>query len=195
MSEEKLVSESEESAELASAEQNADAAGAAGAAGTGVEALEEALAAANAKAEEHWNQLLRARAELENLRKRTARDVENAHKYSLERHINELLPVKDSMELGLDAAQAETGFPGLRDGIELTLKMFNAALEKAGVEEINPVGEKFDPEFHQAMTMEETSAQEPGTVVRVMQKGYVLNQRLIRPAMVIVAKAPPDTGG
>jgi molecular chaperone GrpE len=144
---------------------------------------------ARAKADEHWDALLRAKAEMDNLRKRAKRDVENAHKYGIERLVGELLPVKDSLELGLSAADDEqVDVAKLREGMELTLKMLSTAMEKFGVELVDPEGEKFDPERHQAMTMQETDSVEPGTVVSVIQKGYVLNNRLVRPALVIVAK-------
>ncbi len=141
------------------------------------------------KADDHWDLVLRAKADLDNLRKRTARDIENAHKYGIERLVSELLPVLDSMELGL-AAAAENGVDivKVREGIELTLKMLVTAMAKLGVEEVNPLGEKFNPELHQAMTMQEAENVEPGGVATVVQKGYLLNGRLVRPAMVIVAK-------
>jgi molecular chaperone GrpE len=144
---------------------------------------------ARTKADEHWDALLRAKAEMDNLRKRASRDVENAHKFGIERFLGELLPVKDSLELGLSAAGDEqVDVAKLREGMELTLKMLSTAMEKFGVEQVDPEGEKFDPERHQAMTMHETDSVEPGTVVSVIQKGYVLNDRLVRPALVIVAK-------
>lgn len=148
---------------------------------------------ARAKADEHWDQVLRTNAELENLRRRARQDVENAHKYALEKFARELLPVKDSLEMGLAAAEGESdpaeAVKQLREGTELTLKMLNAAMEKAGITEINPVGEAFDPELHQAMSMQESEEYAPNTVMAVMQKGYRLHDRLIRPAMVVVAKA------
>jgi len=144
---------------------------------------------ARAKADEHWDALLRAKAEMDNLRKRAKRDVESAHKFGIERFVGELLPVKDSLELGLSAASDEQAdVAKLREGMELTLKMLSTAMEKYGVEQLDPEGQKFDPERHQAMTMQETDSVEPGTVVSVIQKGYLLNDRLVRPALVIVAK-------
>ncbi len=146
---------------------------------------------ARAKADDHWQALLRAKAEMENLRKRTRRDVENAHKFGLEKFVAEVLPVLDSMELGLSAASEEgVDTDKVREGMELTLKMLQTAVDKFGVSQVDPAGELFDPERHQAMTMQETDTVEPGTVVSVIQKGYVLNERLVRPALVIVAKAP-----
>ena len=151
--------------------------------------LKMQLEEARAVADTHWDTVLRTRAELENLRKRSERDLENAHKYGAERFVSEMLPVKDSLELGLSASRGdEVSVESVREGMELTLKMFAAALDKLGVTEVNPEGEGFDPEFHQAMTMQEAEGQASGTVISVIQKGYVLNERLIRPALVVVAK-------
>jgi molecular chaperone GrpE len=149
---------------------------------------------AQAKADEHWNQLLRAKADFENFKRRAERDLENAHRYGLEKVAKDLLPIKDSMELGLTAADGlgEESVK-VREGIELTLKMFNSILEKNGITEINPVGEKFNPEYHQAMTMQAAADMEPNTVLTVYQKGYLLNDRLIRPAMVVVSTADKNT--
>ena len=131
---------------------------------------------------------LRATAELENIRKRTSRDIENAHKYALERFVNELLPVIDSMELGINASQSAEDIESLREGMDLTLKKLFDCLEKFGVKAIDPTGEKFDPEWHEAVSMQELEGSDSGQVVTVMQKGYELNGRLVRPAMVVVAK-------
>ena len=151
---------------------------------------------AKAKADQHWNQLLLARAELENNRRRNEREVENAHKYALEKFVRELLPVKDSLELGMAAALGEgTELEKLREGMELTLKMLAGAMEKFGVSEVDPQGEKFNPERHQAMAMQESPTAEPNTVLTVYQKGYVLNDRLIRPAMVVVSSPSGDKKG
>jgi len=145
---------------------------------------------ARAKADEHWNELLRSRAELENLHRRMQRDIENAHKYGLEKFIQALLPVLDSMEMGLAAADGEgEQLQKLREGMSLTFKMFSDELEKVGVTYIQPQGEPFNPEYHQAMTMVPNPDVEPNTVIDVMQKGYLLNDRLVRPAMVVVSKA------
>lgn len=146
---------------------------------------------ARAKADEHWNQLLRANADLENARRRARQDVENAHKYGVERFVQELLPVKDSLEMGLAAASNSDNdsAASLKEGVELTLKMFDSALEKFSVKTVDPVGEAFDPALHQAMTTQESAEHEPNIVIAVMQKGYQLHDRLIRPAMVVVSKA------
>ena len=144
---------------------------------------------ARAKADEHYSQLLRTQAELENLRKRTARDLENAHKFALEKFMVELLPVRDSLELGLAAAveSGQTDPEKLKEGMELTLKMFADAMAKFGARPVDPQGQKFNPELHQAMSMQQAPDHEPNTVLTVVQKGYQLNERLIRPALVIVS--------
>jgi molecular chaperone GrpE len=151
--------------------------------------LELELQEARQEAAAHLDDFLRARAELDNLSKRAVRDLENARKFGLERFMTELLPVKDSVELGLNAADDAAADPiKLREGLELTLKLFNAASEKFGLQEVDPAGQHFDPEYHQAMSIREESGVEPGTVLTVVQKGYLLNDRLLRPAMVIVAQ-------
>jgi molecular chaperone GrpE len=155
-----------------------------------VEKLQADLDEARAKADDYWNRLLRAQAEMENLRKRNARELEQAHRFALERFATELLAVKDSLEMGVDAASGETEAEKLREGTELTLKMLIQVMEKFNIEEIDPKGLPFDPARHQAMTTQENRELPPNTVVTVMQKGYALNGRLLRPAMVIVSKAP-----
>jgi molecular chaperone GrpE len=139
-------------------------------------------------AAENLDKALRAQAELDNLRKRTARDIESAHKYALERFVTELLPVMDSMEMGIAAATQADDSTGLREGLELTHRMLTAAFEKFGVKAIDPQGEKFNPHRHEAVTLQQVEGVEPGMVTSVMQKGYELNGRLVRPAMVIVSK-------
>ena len=146
---------------------------------------------ARGKADAHWDQVVRLQAEMDNLRKRSERDLANAHKFALEGFANELLPVKDSLEMGLAAFTTENADPEkLKDGVELTLQMLTAAMEKSAITEVNPENEPFNPDFHQAMSMQERDDVPPNTVVTVVQKGYLLNGRLIRPAMVIVSKAP-----
>jgi molecular chaperone GrpE len=143
------------------------------------------------KADEHWNQCLRLQADMENLRKRSERELSNAHKFALERFAQDLLPVRDSLEMGLAAFDNENAEIGtLREGIELTLQMLSNVMGKFEIQEVNPQDERFDPDFHQAMSIQERADVEPNTVVTVVQKGYLLNERLIRPAMVIVSKAP-----
>ncbi len=152
---------------------------------------EEALSAARAEAAQYREEMLRARADLENARRRHERELEGARRYALEAFIQELLPVVDSLELGLAAVSEDNPeLAKFREGSELTLKMLLNLLEKYGVTPVNPVGEKFNPELHQAMSMQESGEAEPGTVLTVVQKGYRLHDRVVRPAMVIVAKAP-----
>ncbi|SIT66277.1 molecular chaperone GrpE [Ectothiorhodosinus mongolicus] len=136
------------------------------------------------------DQLLRARAEMENLHRRMQRDVENAHKFALEKFAADLLAVRDSLEMGVQAAREATDVESIREGTELTLKMLSQTMSQYGVEALDPMGERFDPDRHQAMSMQESGEYEPNTVMAVMQKGYLLNERLLRPAMVMVAKAP-----
>lgn len=155
--------------------------------------LHALLEDARNRADEHWNQCLRLQAEIDNLHKRSERDLANAHKFALEKFALELLPVKDSLEMGIAAAEEGDVDPAkLREGSELTLKMLSSAMEKFNIKEINPLNEKFNPEYHEAMSMQERADVEPNTVVAVVQKGYLLNDRLIRPAMVIVSKAAPQ---
>jgi molecular chaperone GrpE len=153
--------------------------------------LDAELAAARAKADETWDQLLRARADLENLRRRQAAELEKAHKYALDSFVRELLQVHDSLELG-HSASLESGadIAKLREGNILTLKLFGDVMAKFGVEPVEPVGQPFNPELHQAMTMAPRADLPPNTVVAVMQKGYTLNGRLVRPALVMVSRAP-----
>ncbi|MEI2645862.1 MAG: nucleotide exchange factor GrpE [Candidatus Competibacter sp.] len=153
--------------------------------------LQRDLDQALAKADEHWKLYLGAHAEMENLRKRTERDVQNAHKFALERFFGELLPVRDSLEMGLAAAGGEVDVAQLREGVELTLKQLALAMEKFGLREVNPLGAKFDPSEHEAMAVVPSDQAEPNTVAQVVQKGYLLNDRLVRPAKVLVAQAPP----
>ncbi len=159
------------------------------------EGLQRELDQALAKADEHWKLYLGAHAEMENLRKRAEREVQNAHKFALERFFGELLPVCDSLELGLAAASDAVDVAKLREGVELTLRQLTAAMEKFGAREVDPLGAKFDPSQQEAMAMLPTDQAEPNTVVQVVQKGYLLNERLIRPAKVIVAQAVPRPAG
>ena len=152
-----------------------------------IQALQAALEAAEAQAAEHKDLYMRALAELDNVRKRAVRDIEQAHKYALERFANDLLPVKDGLELGLSS---EANAEALRAGTESTLKLFNKALENARIQEISPHGEVFNPELHEAMIAQPSAEHVANTVIQVIQKGYQLNGRLLRPARVIVAKEP-----
>jgi molecular chaperone GrpE len=154
--------------------------------------VKDAIAVLQKKADENWDRYLRAAAEVENIRKRAARDVEHARKYALESFGRELLGVKDSFEMGLaaaDSADAES----LRAGSEATLKLLITALERFGIEEVDAEGEPFNPEVHEAMTVQPSDDVEPGSVLTVVQKGYLLNGRLLRPARVIVAAEPSKT--
>jgi molecular chaperone GrpE len=145
---------------------------------------------ARSKAEQHWEQVLRARAEMENLQKRQARELENAHKFALDSFVRELLTVWDSLELGQAAAQDPAAdVARLREGMELTLKQFGDVMAKFGVQRVDPVGEAFNPDYHQAMSMQPSSELAPNHVLSVLQKGYTLNGRLVRPALVIVSQA------
>jgi molecular chaperone GrpE len=148
--------------------------------------LEEALKAAELKAAEHHDAWLRAKAETENIRRRAADDVTKAHKFAAEKFAGEMLAVKDSLEAAL--AVEEQTVDAIKAGVELTLKQLVAAFEKSAVKELNPLGEKFDPHYHQAIAMIDAE-QEANTVVSVLQKGYALHDRILRPALVTVAKS------
>jgi molecular chaperone GrpE len=151
--------------------------------------LETAIADMQAKADENWNLYLRAVAEADNVRKRSSRDVEHAHKFALEAFSKEMLAVRDSFELGIEAADiADTA--SMVEGNKATLKLLTATLERFGISEVDPLGEPFDPELHQAISMQPSADAEPGSVLNVVQKGYALNGRLLRPAMVVVAAEP-----
>ncbi len=151
--------------------------------------IEEQLEQAQVTIKDYWDQMMRLRAEIENNRKRAERDVENAHKYAMKNFAEALLPIIDSMEMGMSAAEAENAtLQSIREGSELTMNMFIQVLEKQGLTQVDPVGEKFDPEQHQAISMVEDDNAESNTVISVMQKGFLLNDRLVRPAMVVVAK-------
>lgn len=148
------------------------------------------LLAANERADENWEKVLLAKADVENMRRRTEKDVEKARRFAVERFAKDMLAVVDSLEMGLSAvAEAGSDVDALKEGMDLTYKQLLSALEKAGVEQVDPMGLPFDPEFHQAMSMVPSPDHEPNTVIQVFQKGYTLNKRLIRPAMVIVSQA------
>jgi molecular chaperone GrpE len=147
--------------------------------------MEELLQAAERKAQEHYDAWMYAKAEGENIRRRAAEDVSKAQKFAVERFSNEVLAVKDSLEAGL--AVTTENVESFKSGMELTLKQLTSVFEKFNIKEINPVGEKLDPHKHQAITMVD-SDQPANTVVSVMQKGYTLNDRVLRPALVMVSK-------
>ena len=151
---------------------------------TRVQVLEEQLAAAQ-------DQSLRVAADLQNVRRRAEQDVEKAHKFALEKFAGDLLPIVDSLERGLDLSNPDDeSIRPMREGIELTLKMFADTLKRYHLEAIDPHGQPFNAEHHQAMAMQESADVEPNSVLKVFQKGYQLNGRLLRPAMVVVSKAP-----
>lgn len=149
--------------------------------------------ALQAQVQEFQEQMLRSQAEMQNVRRRAEIDVEKAHKFALEKFVKELLPVADSLEKAVESTEGheESGelVASIREGVEMTLSLFMSSLKKFNVEQINPVGEPFDPQHHEAMSMVPAPDAEPNSVVAVVQKGYLLNGRVVRPAMVIVAKA------
>ena len=151
----------------------------------------EALAAAQSKAQENWNSYMRAVAELDNYRKRAEREVDQARKYAIERFAQELLPVGDALEAGIRSGAANP--TALLEGAQATLKELNRAFDKAGIKIIDPTGQPFDPNWHEAMVAQESRDLPPNSVISVVQKGYSLNGRLLRPARVIVSKAAADT--
>lgn len=151
--------------------------------------LSAALDAARAEIEESRNQVLRARAELENIKRRHAQELEKAHKFALDAFVRELLQVRDSLELGYAAALESTAsIEQLREGTALTLKLLGDVMDRFGVGVIDPLNQPFDPEFHQAMSMQPRDDLPPNTVALVVQKGYTLNGRLVRPALVVVSQ-------
>lgn len=151
--------------------------------------LEAALLSSEAKIKEQQESVLRAKAEVENMRRRTEQEIDKARKYALNKFAEGLLPVIDNLERAIQAADAEhEAVKPILEGIELTHKTFVDTVSKFGLKEINPEGEVFNPEFHQAMSIQESSDHESNTVMFVMQKGYELNGRVVRPAMVMVAK-------
>jgi len=151
-------------------------------------APDSALAAAEAKAQDNWNSYLRSVAELENYRKRTEREIDNARKFAVERFAQELVTVGDALEAGIAAGAGSAG-PVL-EGAQATLRQLQKAFEKAGIKIIDPAGQPFDPAWHEAMVAQVSQDQPANTVLTVIQKGYSLNGRLLRPARVIVSKTP-----
>ncbi|WP_137167436.1 nucleotide exchange factor GrpE [Salinimonas lutimaris] len=153
--------------------------------------LEKALSEAQAKFDEQQDSVLRARADMENARRRAEAEVDKARKFALERFAGELLPVIDNLERAIEAGDTSNeAVKSLLEGVEMTHKSFLSTIEKFGLNVINPQGEAFNPELHQAMSMQESADHEPNTVMMVMQKGFELNGRLLRPAMVMVSRAP-----
>ncbi len=153
--------------------------------------LEEQLAASREEAQKNWDLYLRQRADLENFRKRAQRDKEDTARFANEGILREMLPVLDNLERAIDhARQGESGGNGLLEGVEMTVSQFQKALEKFGVKPVQTIGQVFDPAVHEAIGQVESAEQPANTVVQELQKGYLLNDRLLRPAMVLLAKAP-----
>ncbi|MCF2847190.1 nucleotide exchange factor GrpE [Pseudoalteromonas sp. ACER1] len=151
--------------------------------------LHSELEAAKQTINDQKDSVVRAAADVENMRRRAAQDVEKAHKFALEKFANELLPVIDNLERAIEFSDKENEqLKPVLEGIEMTVKSFNDAVSKFGVQIVNPQGEQFNPEFHQAMSIQPSNDVAPNTVLAVMQKGYTLNGRLLRPAMVMVSK-------
>ena len=150
-----------------------------------IESLQAELETVRASADKNWDTVLRMKAEADNQRKRTEKQVQDAHKFAVQKFVGELLPVADSLEMGM---AAEGDIEQIREGMNLTMNVLNKALEKFSVEAVDPLGDKFDPELHQAMAMQPSEEYEEGHVSEVMQKGYTLSGRLVRPAMVMVVK-------
>lgn len=173
---------------------NGDPNGADRSAGSDPAQLAADLEAARDEAASYRDAALRAQAESENVRRRTAREVENAHKFALEKFATQLLPVLDSLQKSLQEVERHAGsgeaFDAIREGIELSERIFRDTVAKFGVEEVDPLGEPFDPDRHEAISMIEAPSAEPNSVIDVLQKGYLLNGRLLRAAMVIVARPP-----
>lgn len=155
------------------------------------EELMQKLDEAEQKNNQYWERILRMQADNENALRRAKRDVADAESYSLTKFATEMLPIIDSLELCTSSVpkKADEVTQSVIEGVNLTLKMFNTALEKFGIKQINPVSEPFDPEFQQAISMQYDPHVKPGNVISVLQKGYTLNNRLLRPALVVVAKA------
>jgi molecular chaperone GrpE len=152
-----------------------------------LELLRSELATLRQESEAHRNDYLRAVAEMDNTRKRAQRDIEAAHRFGIERFAMDLLEVRDSLELGIAAGASREGDP-LLEGMQATLRQLDRAFERAGITVVDPAGEAFNPEFHEAMTTREAPEAAPGSVLDVFQKGYLLNGRLLRPARVVIAR-------
>ncbi|WP_342804568.1 nucleotide exchange factor GrpE [Alteromonas sp. M12] len=175
-----------EQAEVEQAAENADA----GDSEQTIAKLQEALAKAEKTVNEQRDSVLRAKAEMENARRRAEGEVEKARKFALERFAGELLPVADNLERAIQLADPDNeSLKPMIEGVDITLKSFVSTVEKFGLKVIDPQGEPFNPELHQAMSMQENAELPPNTVMAVMQKGYEINGRLLRPAMVMVSRA------
>ncbi|MEO1888935.1 MAG: nucleotide exchange factor GrpE [Cycloclasticus sp.] len=157
--------------------------------------LEAELETAKTAASDNWDKLLLAKAEVENIRRRTQKDIEKAHRFSIEKFAKDMLPVVDSLEMGLAASnESDVDASALKEGMELTYKQLISSLEKSGVVQVDPEGETFSPDLHQAISVVPSPDHAPNTVMQVFQKGYTLNGRLLRPAMVIVTPSEPPAG-
>ncbi len=157
--------------------------------------LQVELDAANARADDNWEKLLLAKADVENIRRRTQKDIEKAHRFSIEKFAKDILAVVDSLEMGLAAADSMADdVASIKEGMELTYKQLLSSLERSGVEQVNPEGESFNPDLHQAISMVPSEEHAHNTVMQVFQKGYTLNSRLMRPAMVIVSQSSAPAG-
>jgi molecular chaperone GrpE len=156
----------------------------------GAPAAEEALATAQAQLQEAREAQLRAVAEMENVRRRAQRDVEAAHRFAVERFAADLVEVRDTLELGIAAAGSAPEAAKFVEGSQATLRMLDKAFEKAGITVLDPTGQNFNPEFHEAMVAQPTAEHPAGSVLAVIQKGFTLNGRLLRPARVVIARAP-----
>lgn len=165
----------------------------AGSSDSATEDQSDEVTALREQVKEFQEQVLRSQAEMQNVRRRAEIDVEKAHKFALEKFVKELLPVADSLEKAVESTEGHEGegelVASIREGVEMTLSLFMNSLHKFNVAQVNPMGEPFDPQKHEAMSMVPAPDAEPNTVVAVVQKGYTLNDRLVRPAMVVVAKA------
>lgn len=193
MTEDQKLQEEREAQAAEAAEQDETEVEAEGAEENTEPTLEDALAAAQAEVAELKDQMLRTQAEMQNIRRRADADVEKAHKYGSEKFAMEMLETVDNLERALAACTAEDdNTKAIHDGVEMTLTALLASLDKFKVAVVNPEGEPFNPEFHQAITMVDSPDAEPNTVLSVMQKGYTLHGRLLRPAMVVVSKSAPQ---
>ncbi|MFT6624808.1 MAG: molecular chaperone GrpE [Cycloclasticus sp.] len=157
--------------------------------------MQDELDAANARADDNWAKVLLATAEVENVRRRSQKDIEKAHRFSIEKFAKDMLPVVDSLEMGMAAAdETSADVEAIKEGMALTYKQLISALKQSGIEQVNPEDEIFSPELHQAISVVPSPDHEPNTVIQVFQKGYTLNGRLLRPAMVIVSQSTPPEG-
>ena len=154
--------------------------------------LKQQLEDAQAKVADYWDQIVRANAEMENIKRRASRDVENARKYSVESFANDLIPVMDSLEQGIGSITESTDIQAVKEGMELTIDVMLKTMEKQGMKQVNPVGERFNPQHHEAMTMIPSPDHPEDHVIDVFQKGYELNGRVIRPARVVVSQGETE---